>query len=117
MTEKYDSVTDCDVGMTECGVGVTGLHVAVGLTGTLRLHHMLFDTLRLLTEVRVRRCGSCCFSPGGSILAAADGHLVVLTSTITLKKLHTLKGHSAKVNNTCHTLQVKIQKKVFLDFP
>lgn len=82
---------------------MTGLHVAVGLTGTLRLHHMLFDTLRVLTEVRIRRCGSCCYSPGGNTLAAADGHLVILISTVTLKKLHALKGHSAKVNNGSRT--------------
>ncbi|KAK4327979.1 hypothetical protein Pmani_001593 [Petrolisthes manimaculis] len=77
----------------------TGLHVAVGLTDTLRLHHMLFDTLRVLSEVRIRRCSACCYSPGGNTLAAADGHLVILTSTITLKKLHTLKGHTAKVSD------------------
>ncbi|XP_050690279.1 cilia- and flagella-associated protein 57-like [Eriocheir sinensis] len=75
----------------------TGLHVAVGLTDSLKLHHLLFDSLRAYSEVHVRRCACCCYSPGGHMLAAADGHLLLLTSTLTLKKSLTLKGHAAKV--------------------
>ncbi|XP_045137805.1 cilia- and flagella-associated protein 57-like [Portunus trituberculatus] len=75
----------------------TGLHVAVGLTDSLKLHHLLFDSLRPYSEVHVRRCTCCRYSPGGHMLAAADGHLLLLTSTLTLKKSLTLKGHATKV--------------------
>ncbi|XP_037786500.1 cilia- and flagella-associated protein 57-like [Penaeus monodon] len=75
----------------------TGLHVAVGLTDALRLHHVLFDCLRPYSEIRIRRCGVCSFSPSGYLLAAADGNLLVITSNVSLRKIFTLKGHSAKV--------------------
>ncbi|XP_047493524.1 cilia- and flagella-associated protein 57-like [Penaeus chinensis] len=75
----------------------TGLHVAVGLTDALRLHHVLFDCLRPYSEIRIRRCGACSFSPSGNLLAAADGNLLVITSNVSLRKIFTLKGHSAKV--------------------
>ncbi|XP_042865893.1 cilia- and flagella-associated protein 57-like [Penaeus japonicus] len=75
----------------------TGLHVAVGLTDALRLHHVLFDCLRPYSEIRIRRCGACSFSPSGNLFAAADGNLLVITSNVSLKKIFTLKGHSAKV--------------------
>ncbi|XP_071547435.1 cilia- and flagella-associated protein 57 [Panulirus ornatus] len=75
----------------------TGLHVAVGLADAVKLHHLLFDSLRQYSEVRIRRCEVCCFSPSGHLMAAADGNLLVLTSNNSLKKLFTLKGHAGKV--------------------
>ncbi|KAK7077138.1 hypothetical protein SK128_007453 [Halocaridina rubra] len=77
----------------------TGLHVAVGMTDALRLLHILFDSLRTYTELKIRRCAMSSFSPAGHLLASADGNLLVITSHITLKKMFTLKGHSAKVSS------------------
>ncbi|XP_068201905.1 cilia- and flagella-associated protein 57 [Palaemon carinicauda] len=75
----------------------SGLHVAVGMTDALRLVHVLFDCLRTYTELKIRRCAVISFSPSGHMLAAADGNLLVITSSVTFKKICTLKGHSTKV--------------------
>ena len=76
-----------------------GLHVAVGLTDALHLYHLLFGTVRHYKELKIRRCSMSKFSQGGQYLAAVDGNLLLLCSSIFLKRVATLKGHTNKVKN------------------
>ncbi|KAF2363186.1 WD40 repeat, partial [Trinorchestia longiramus] len=75
----------------------TGFHTAVAFTDSLRLYHVMMDTLSGYYEVRVRRCSSCKFSSGGQFLAAADGSVVAVVHTVALKRHLTLKGHAGKI--------------------
>ncbi|XP_076036543.1 cilia- and flagella-associated protein 57-like [Oratosquilla oratoria] len=75
----------------------SGLNAALGLTDALRLVHLLFDCVRPYHQLKIRRCDVCSFSPGGQLLAAADGALVTVISSVTLRMVHILKGHSSKV--------------------
>ena len=74
------------------------MHVAVGLTDALRMCHLLFETVRVFAEIRIRRCNVCKFSNGGQLLAAVDSNLITVTTVASMKRSHTLKGITGKVN-------------------
>lgn len=77
----------------------TGLHCAVGFTDKIRVYHILVDDLRLCMEVALKGCRECRFSPGGNVLAVANGNSVVVYDFYTGEKVADLRGHNSKVRS------------------
>ena len=59
-----------------CALHPSGLHAAVGFSDKLRVYHVLVDDIRVCLEVAIKLCKEAKFSPGGHMLAAANGNSI-----------------------------------------
>ncbi|GAB6020475.1 Cilia- and flagella-associated protein 57, variant 2 [Chamberlinius hualienensis] len=75
----------------------TGHYIAVGCKTSLRLMGLMIDELRTVHEFSVKECPSLSFSHSGHLIAAIQGSIVVIFSTITFDTVASFKGHVGKI--------------------
>ena len=77
----------------------SGIHAAVGFSDKLRVYHVLVDDIRVCLEVPIKACRECKFSPGGNLIAAANGNSIGVYDFSTGEKVSDLRGHNNKVHS------------------
>ncbi|XP_063224801.1 cilia- and flagella-associated protein 57 [Bacillus rossius redtenbacheri] len=76
----------------------TGLFAAVGFSDKLRLVMLLMEELQPISAFPVRGCKECVFSASGHLLAAANGNIIQLFSTVSFGTVQTLTTHKGIVH-------------------
>eukprot|EP00400_MALV-I_sp_L67-5_P001165 gene1165-930_t len=79
------------------GLHPLGYYLAIGFADKFRVFHILMNELQLFREFSIRGVRVLKFSHGGHLLAAANGKLVLIFQSSTLKRVATLRGHQSAV--------------------
>lgn len=57
----------------------------------------MIEDFRTIHEFAIKECSACCFSHGGHLIAALQGCIIMIYSTVTFETVTSLKGHAGKV--------------------
>ncbi|XP_014259633.1 cilia- and flagella-associated protein 57-like [Cimex lectularius] len=94
---KFRKVFDEDI--YSAALHPTGFFCLVGFQSKLKLLVIFVDDFRSIKDVAIPHCPLIEFSWGGQIFAAVNGYDVHIISSITLKCVQILKGHSKEILN------------------
>lgn len=75
----------------------SGMFVAVGFTGVLRLLQIQIDDLKITKSFNYPMCSVIEFSHKGHLLAAACDKLIAIISVFTFETVKILKGHNGNI--------------------
>jgi WD40 repeat protein len=79
----------------------SGILTLIGFEGSLQLHAIMMDAIRLVKELPLRSVADVHFSSNGSMFACASGSVVVVYNTYGCLQLCSLRGHSDRVHSIC----------------
>lgn len=79
----------------------SGILTLIGFEGSLQLHAIMMDAIRLVKELPLRSVADVHFSSNGSMFACASGSVVAVYNTYGCLQLCSLRGHSDRVHSIC----------------